>query len=84
MRETSTLPNLQLQLPTKIFLLHTFPYLYLFSAVFEACCRVLERNLKPLEEENNSEYLIGKEKEKDFSNLNFSKNRSNSDPGNKI
>ena len=78
--------NLQFQLPTTITLLNSFFYLYLFLAVFEACCNVLERNLKPLgEEENNSEYLIGKEevkdKDKDFSNFSSSKNRSNSDPG---
>ena len=69
---TSTLPDLQLPIQN---------ILYLFSAVFEACCSILERILKPLEEENNSEYPIGREKEKDFTNLSFMKNRSNSDPG---
>ena len=55
--------------------------------MFEACCNVLERNFKPLgEEENNSEFPIGKEKDKDkdFSNFNSSKNRSNSDPGKQL
>ena len=46
--------------------------------MFEACCNVLERLLKPVEEENLD---LNSTKEKESYNFNSSKNRSNPDAG---